>query len=38
MSERHSEAWLGRFAMHTDATNRIQQITRDLLRNLAPVT
>ena len=38
MSERHREAWLGRFAMHADATNRIQQIMRDLLRDLAPVT
>ena len=32
ISERHREAWLGRFAMHADATNQIQQITRDLLR------
>jgi hypothetical protein len=31
MNERHREVWLGRFAMHADATNRIQQITRDLL-------
>jgi hypothetical protein len=30
MSEGHREARFGRFAMHADATNRKQQITRDL--------
>jgi len=30
MTERHRGVRLGRFAMHADATNRIQQITRDL--------
>jgi hypothetical protein len=27
-----AKPWLGRFAMHADATNRMQQIRRDLLQ------
>jgi hypothetical protein len=38
MSERHREAWLGRFAVHADATNRNSTNYARPARDLAPVT